>query len=392
MRGGVSLPRRPDRREPDLVPVPISADDINRQYEAALERINGPGNEARRSPKPPVVTVGMEGAIAWGALFGFEADDFFGDPWFSTFEQLREKVYHLDNFDDDSCFNTDLQGSIGWYTEYTVLGMPVSYEPRGVPIIETAHPLTRTPDLSLVPEVDFRGGGDMPKLLRLYETMLGIADGRWKVGLWQWNRGPLDLAIQIRGYEAFVMDTMERPGFASGLMQKLTDARIAWYEGYAEYTGQRPDGGGIGDDWLNVPFITPAMFDDFILPYYAQLEAYHGKLWGVHSCGNQAPIQKSLLTLTTLGAFECSPWTDLEVTCANIPPDKHIVVALHNARDVLVCSEDWIHENLGFIKRTCEGRPYSVVAGGLQKIHDDYARDIGSIQRFLAIAREVFGK
>lgn len=370
----------------------ISADDITRQYEAVLERANSPANEARKSPTPPVVTIFMEGTIAWGALFGFDANDFYSDPALCTFEQFREKAYAFDNFDDDTVLGTGLEATVGWYTEYTTLGMSVGIEPRGVPIIQADHPLSQTPDLSLVPEMDFRGGGDMPKLLAMYDRMGEIADGRWPVSLWQWNRGPLDLAIQMRGYDNFIMDTMERPDFLRGLMQKITDARIAWYEGYAEYTGTRPGAAGIGDDWLNVPFISPAIFDDFVLPYYMQLEEYHGKLWGVHSCGNQTPIQKSLLRLKTLDGYECSAWTDLKQTVANIPPDKHIAVAVHNVRDVLVCSDEWMVENLTFIRDTLQGRSYSIVANGLQKIHDDYDQDLASIRRWIATARRVLGK
>ena len=45
------------------------------------------------------------------------------------------------------------------------------------------------------------------------------------------NRGPLDINVQLRGYEGFI------------------------------------------DDWVNVPFISPALFRDFVLPLYHRLKA-----------------------------------------------------------------------------------------------------------------------
>jgi hypothetical protein len=366
--------------------------EIDRLYEALQERVESPENQAKRNVKAPVVTVGLEDPIAWASLYGFDTNDYYADPYFSMAQQLRQKLFLLENFDDDTCYNTDVSASIGMYFEFTTLGLDLRYEPRGVPLIEEYHPLTREPNVSLIGEVDFRRSGQMPKLLAFYEEMVALSAGRMKVHFPTWWRGPLDLAIQLRGYAQFVLDAREKPQFVHDLMQKITDQRIAWYEGYVAYCGTRPEGGAIGDDWLNVPFISPALFEEFVLPCYLQLERYHGRIWGIHSCGNQTPLQKSLLKIQTLQGFECSPWTDLEQTVQNLPPDQGIAVSLHNARDVLLSTPEKMAAQLEFIRDTCAGRNFSVHAGGLQKLHEDYQEDLNQIQVFLAVAQKVFDK
>ena len=53
----------------------------------------------------------------------------------------------------------------------------------------------------------------------------------------RWDRGPLDLAIQLRGYDNFVGDTMDRPEFVHALMRFLIEERIRWWDAYLADTG-----------------------------------------------------------------------------------------------------------------------------------------------------------
>jgi hypothetical protein len=62
----------------------------------------------------------------------------------------------------------------------------------------------------------------MPRALRWHADLIEISAARLEVPFAAtWWRGCLDLAIQLRGYEAFLADTMERPAFVHELLDWL---------------------------------------------------------------------------------------------------------------------------------------------------------------------------
>ena len=65
----------------------------------------------------------------------------------------------------------------------------------------------------------------------------------------------------------------------------------------------------------------------------------HKILGGFHSCGDQSPLHADMLKIETLGSYEVSPWMDLETAMANLPPSKHLHIAVH-PNDVVVDSPD----------------------------------------------------
>ena len=179
-------------------------------------------------------------------------------------------MWRWENFpDDDTPITLDIPAWLGFYPEYTFVGLEVSFNHRGVPIIQTDHPLSCNPDLRLLKPIDFKTSGWMPRILCWYNDLNKIAAGRMNVTFnMTWWRGCLDLAIQLRGYDNFACDVTERPGFVHDLLRFLTDQRCRWYEEYYEHFGLNPEPVTIGDDWLNVPFISPRIFADFVLPRY----------------------------------------------------------------------------------------------------------------------------
>jgi hypothetical protein len=147
---------------------------------------------------------------------------------------------------------------------------------------------------------------------------------------------------------------------------------------------------GISDDWINIPFISPAMFRDFVLPYYLELEKYHGRIPRVHSCGDKAPVQKYLLLLKTLDSHEVNHWTSLEATLQNVPPDKLLAVSLLNT-EVLLADEAKMERDLRRIIGLCRGRRFAVCAQAVEKVHEDMQEDIRQVQRWIAVVRRVQG-
>lgn len=367
------------------------ASNISSLIDAVLQAACSSANEKRKQIIPPG-GFGIEEPIAWTLLFDYDANYFFTDAEFYVEQQLRQKLWRWQTFPNDRMpLTAELPAWLGHYPEYTFVGLDVHFNAGGVPVIQTDHPLTRDADLSLLKPVEFTSSGWMPRILRWYEDISSLVSGRLDVPFaMTWWRGCLDLAIQLRGYEQFVADTTENPSFVHGLLDFLVEQRCTWWDGYYRTFGITPGPVvNIADDWINVPFITPTMFDDFILPRYLAIEAYHGGIGSIHSCGNQVPVQKSMLSITSITGMEVSPWSDLKESLVNIPVEKWLSISLH-PNDVLLATTDDMRHRLECIKTCCCDRPFSMGTSGLTPLNNEPDDFITRIRTWNKVVSEVF--
>ena len=363
---------------------------IDRLMDDLLSECGGPRNEAKRSAPEPRFTVYLEN-IGWAQLFDYDMNRYYGDPAFQLETQLRQRLYHWHNFDDDTPLSTSLEATVGMYAEFSLFDMSVRHETVGVPHIRDDHPMTRDPDLSLLERHDFRSTGQMPELIKTWEAMQDLAAGRLEITFPVWSRGPLDIAVQLRGYDGLIADTVERPQFVHDLMRFIVEERMRWWDERAKFMGANPAAAGISDDWVNVPFISPAIFEDFCLPRYLELEQYHGKINRLHSCGDKSPLVHLMLQIHTLDSFEVNHWTPLALMLERVPANKHLAYAFQNL-DVLMGTESEQEVKIRAVVAACEGRAYSLCGQALQRISDSYARDIEQIKQFIRVARRVLGR
>ena len=320
----------------------------------------------------PRLNVEMENPIAWVRLFGYGPVRYFTDPQFHLEQVLRQKLWFFRNINDDVPITASVPAWLGHYPEYTFFGLCVGVREHGGPEIKTDHPMTAAPDLRLLAPVDFRTSGWMPRMLEWYEDLVELAAGRLEVGFFAWNRGCLDIAVQLRGYGTFLLDTVERPQFVHDLLGLLTRERCAWFDAVAEYLGTPVGATWVADDWVAVPYISPRIFAEFVLPRYLEIEEHHGVFAGFHSCGNQAPLHADMLRIKTLGSFEVSPWMDLEQTLANLPPDKHLGIAVH-PNDVVVDAPEQMAAKLRAKADVLRGteRSFGLVTSGLTPLQGE---------------------
>ncbi len=358
---------------------------------ALEEAVASPRNRAREQRSPRAV-FNLEEPIASARIHGYDVNAYLADPAFYCEQTLRQKLWRWEHFpEEDAPLTLELPAWIGHYPEYTFAGMRVSFDGRGVPLLQADHPLSRDPDLRLLQPVDFASSGWMPRILRWYDDLCVLAAGRLKVTFaMTWWRGCLDLAMQLRGYGAFVADLAERPAFAHGLLQFLVEQRCRWWEGYYRHFGLPVAPAAVADDWINVPFISPGILRDFVLPRYLEIERYHGGITGVHSCGNQTPVQRYLLEIESLPTFEVSPWTDLQQTLRNVPASKSLSISLH-PNDVLCASPAEMEARLRGITALCRGRRYDIHTSGLTPIWDDPGEFIRRIRMWNGAVQHVLG-
>ncbi len=351
------------------------------------EAASSEANEKRFERKRRAV-FNIEEPIAWAKLFSYDVHRYFTDPAFYVEQTLRQKLWRWEHFPlDQAPLTLDMPAWLSHYPEYTYAGMEVEFNAEGVPCLQEDHPLSREADLSLLHPVDFYDSGWMPRVLQWYDDIRALVDERLPVLFNMfWWRGCLDLAIQLRGYTAFLADTMERPTFVHDLLRFLTEQRCQWHEAYARHFGVRLQPANIGDDWINIPFIAPGMFADFVLPRYLEIEAFHGGISYIHSCGNQAPVQQYLLEIQSLPVLEVSPWTDLDESLRNIPPSKRLAISLH-PNDVLCATSAEMDRKMRSIIRKCQGRDYYIVTSGLTPLSANAGEFIDSIRRWTAVAQ-----
>ena len=364
-------------------------DTLDRLLDRYLLAVESAENQGRGKHRVPVY-VGMEEPICWHHLWGYDINRLFTDARFYCEETLRQRLWRFERFADDAKLGNGLVAWLGHYPEYTYAGMDVRFTTAGVPDIQTNHPLTVDPDLRLLPTVDFGTSGWMPRMLRWHRDITELVGSRMQVGFQTWWRGPLDMAVQLRGYETLMTDSVERPDFVRSLLAHLVQQRCNWYRGYTTHFGCALPDGAVGDDWINVPFISPAFFEEFVLPPYLEIERFHGALRHVHSCGNQTPVQQHLLQIRTLAALEVSPWTNLEETVSNLPAGMGLGISVH-PNDVLFATEAEMAAKLEHIRETCQGRSYSVGTAGLTPILELSTEDafVAQVRRWLDLAREI---
>ena len=360
-----------------MTPTPQQKDSIARLIDKYKELQQSPRNLGRANPRRGF-SVGMEAPMCWVRVFGLDVERYFSDPFYYLECELKHRLWMFENLDDCSMLGDSVNLMLSMYAEYTFVGLSCTLDALGVPQLQTDHPLSRTPDLSLLKPVDFCHAGLMPQIMEWHKILVDFLDGRMKLHVSDWGRGCLDIAIQFRGYDNFIMDTYERPEFVHGLLKWLVDERCKWFAQYYKYFDVHTDVCYIGDDWINIPFITPRFFEEFLLPRYLEIEAFHGNMGNVHSCGNQLEIQKYLLQMKTLRNVEISPWTDMAQTVKNIPTTKRLGVGIH-PNDVLFTTPQKIEEHMKKITELCAHHPYGVGTSGLTPItgsDDDFIRRV----------------
>ena len=329
-------------------------------------------------------------------LFGFDMNDYLGDPELSVEIDLRHKLYWLDNSHDDHLADLNLNSGT-MYFDMTLFGLKINYTYDGVPCFE-AHPLEKNPDISILEAFDFEKTGEMPLVHRRFQKMKEISrekyNGELGVHFPPSFRGPLDVAVQMRGYENFVEDCMESPNSVHELFSYIIAQRLRYNQIRAAFFGaEMPKETMIADDWVNIPFITPSMFDEFLVPAYKKIQENEGIATGWHTCGVFLPIFNSLLDVLhgmrnlDLGGYnmpDCLAMHDLA------PKDMHFGLSFINAFTVLGSPKEHRETFEKFGKMVRDGRRISLTASAIEPILGTMDESAVSMNRFIDSAREYF--
>lgn len=331
--------------------------------------------------------------IGWPELFGYEMERLFDDPEFNIEQCLRQAIFWADNVDDDSIPSCErMAPDVGMYWDATLFGQRISHTSIGVPEF-IPHPFQSRFDLALLGDFDFLRSGDMPRLIEKFSRMKEISTksygGRIGMEFPRFHRGPLDLYIQLRGYDNFLEDLLERPeGLREGL-NLFADARLHFASERAAFLGEAPpDATFVADDWVNVPFISPDIFRDFVVPVYRRINNGEAAVTGFHTCGNMEALLKDLLEVFPgMKTLDVSGWNDFEaldrLACDGLSFKASIVNTVS-----LAGSEEEQRRKLEAICRVSRHRKVdSICAQAIVRLHPTYEETLARLNRFIALAR-----
>jgi uroporphyrinogen decarboxylase len=149
--------------------------------------------------------------------------------------------------------------------EVEAMGTPLVWAGEGFPEIER-HLLERREDIGRLEMPDFTRAGRMPWVLdanRLLGRLVGDIMGAYAA-----VTAPFSLAVNLRGYEALMLDIVEDPDAVHRLMEFCTHLAAGFGRAQLQHGAMATS---IIDAWASPPLVSLGVFDEFVLPYTARV-------------------------------------------------------------------------------------------------------------------------
>ncbi|MGD2157807.1 MAG: uroporphyrinogen decarboxylase family protein [Anaerolineales bacterium] len=145
---------------------------------------------------------------------------------------------------------------------------------------------------------------DCSEDLEPLKTMIGkIRDKAWWM---HYVIGPWGLAVEVRGAEALIMDTWDRPQFVHDLMRWCTD----WIQKHIiQITSLYPPSICINESWVGLG-LSPRIYREFIYPYDKEcvsIAQVAKSLVCYHNCGKGSNFLEDMVATGTDGLETITP-------------------------------------------------------------------------------------
>jgi uroporphyrinogen decarboxylase len=229
-------------------------------------------------------------------------------PWIPGYLGIKHLDYY---FDPEVWFQSNLRivkefpevtMFPSWWVEYGMAIEPsalggrvrfaVDQTPAELPM------LFHLEDLDQLGELDPQADGLMPAALRQYRTQKRrIFEAGYTIPAIA-ARGPLALAVFLRGLTPFMMDIVDNPAGIHKLLAYTTHATIRWLQAQAEAVGESVEGILVLDDIVG--FLSPKQYAEFAHPYLQKIFSSFPSSW-VKVYHNDARIAPFLEDLAKVG-------------------------------------------------------------------------------------------
>ena len=225
-------------------------------------------------------------------------------------DMLRIKIERFKQIPDDIFVDKDINMFMGVPFGASFFGHQILFMQDTDPEVRYRQLFTNEEELKQLGMVDFYRDGLMPLAIRLYEEALEAVDPDFHVQFPQWIRAPFGICAYARGYQELLMDFLLDPDFAEEEMRYFTDCRIHWHEEMCRYLGERVDTLDLFNDDVNIPNLSPQLYEEFVLPCEIRLSETIGSVQYWHSCGNTAALAPVIAKIPNLYMYNNGPWTD----------------------------------------------------------------------------------
>ncbi len=280
---------------------------------------------------------------------------------------LEQTIWNREHFHDDAGVSkTILINQLGFFAP-SLFGMTTVYADDAVPWIR--DPVIRDKrDLDKLGPPDFYTAGLSPLAHRMYREARALLPDDFQVEFTTWLTGPFSLLVHLRGLTDLAVDLLDDPPFVHAMMELATAAIKSWWLERAKFLDRGTlDPLILGDDEVNVPTLSPAQYEEFVLPYETELSEFFGGIDYWHSCGNCSKLLPYLARLPKLRMMDVGPWTALQpaVDLFGRRPGSSLMKRLHPVSEVLLASEEQMRARLLQIKAICYDVPYMLFFDGL---------------------------
>jgi len=323
----------------------------------------------------------------WAELLEFDVENFYTDPSSYLESTLRMMIYRFEHFEDFTCIEKTIPIWLGTTLESSLLGSKTIFVKGESPWIDREPIIKDYEDLDKLNYPDFHKSGLMPLVHRMYGEISELVQSNYTVVFPEWARGPLGVAMHIRGWENLLSDMVLNPDFVHRLMRFITDARKEWIKERAGFLGRKVDRGNLYNDEVNCPTISPQQYEEFVLPYEVELSEFHGGITYWHSCGDTTKLLDLIRKIPSIEMFHIGPWTDLRQAKRVFGKDTALEKCLMPTEDIQRASEREMEEKLDNIRTVLDGTSYTIRADGLQVINS-VDTDMIVIKQWIEVAKK----
>jgi uroporphyrinogen-III decarboxylase len=345
------------------------------------------GIPAKRTGPIPF-TVAPDNSL-WSRLLGINFVDYYRDPYYHMESQLRMKLFHAEHFRDNTPFTDELWVWFGVVTELSMFGCEIEFMEHKEPWIRNSVlPLEsigglRTPD--------FRKSGLMPRVHEFYEVIGEACKGKLKVMFPDFVRGPFCLMVHILGFTNALYALIDSPERVHWLMQFLANGTKTWIDERNSFLGDKMRPCRLYEDEIDCPTISPAIYDQMVFPYEADLARHCGGVSYWHSCGNTTAFMNSIRRLPGLQMFHVGPYTSYAEADRIFGNEVCIEICLNPQKDVLEADAETMRNRIKEIRAACSHGNYTVRIDGLMP-NGQIKEDMEKMEQWCQIAQEEFAE
>ncbi|MEA4964664.1 MAG: uroporphyrinogen decarboxylase family protein [Oscillospiraceae bacterium] len=333
----------------------------------------------------------------WGAYLGYRVGDYYRNPEVFLQNYLKMRIARFKLFEDDVFVDKLVPIWMGSAFEASLMGMKVVYDDKNDPWIDFKYFLHEQSDLAKIPALDFYHTGQMEDAVKMYEYCRQQLDDDFDVAFPEWERGPFGVATYTRGYEAVLVDMVdadeEEDSFLREYMQFFTDRQIQFFEAREKYLGQKTGKINLYNDEVNMPTVSPGLYENYIRPYEIQLSKRFGGLNYWHSCGNLDRLYPLIAEIPGIDMIHKGPWTSAAAAGKSFGDKCAIEVCLNPLKDVIDADEKLMYDVVfGICKdlNDADSHGYTIRANNVGTLGTT-DQTIEKCRAFLSCARKAIG-